>query len=587
MKYVVLILACTAVLSAVPFSLAQEAAKAPIYQPQGAPADPKVPAQWNRYHDHAAATKLLQALAQQHPDLCKLQSLGKSYGGREMWVLTVTNFKSGDHTDKPAFWIDGCIHANEIQASEVVLYTAWYLAETFGRQEYVTRLLNERAFYLMPIMSPDSRDAHMNEANTTHSPRTGQRPFDDDRDGLVNEDPAEDLNGDGNITQMRVRDPHGRHKPHPDYPHLMIEAKPDEKGEFTMLGTEGIDNDGDGEVNEDGAGYYDPNRDWAWSWQPKYVQYGAGHYPFSILENRMVADFIAAHPNIAGAQSYHNTGGMILRGPGNRSERYEAADTAVHVEIAKRGEQMLPGYRSLDTGRELYEVFGGETDWLFNFQGIFCFTNELWTAHNFFHKSSEGGSYFGKAEDQQLFNKYLLFGEGVVPWQEIDHPQYGRIEVGGLQKNWVRQPPSFMLEEECHRNMAFTLYHADQMPQVKVSDVKIEPLAGGLSQITATIVNEKLTPTHAVSDVKRKVTPPNIASIEGPNVKVLAGLQSDDMHLENAQEQKRHPERIKIASVKSMEPVYVRWIVSGEGPITVTIRSPKGGTNRREAAIQR
>ena len=237
----------------------------PVYQPAGAPADPKVPAQWNRYHDHAAATELLQALVKAHPDLCRLESLGNSYGNRDMWVLTVTNSKQGVEVEKPAFWIDGAIHANEIQATEVALYTAWYLAESFGKAEMITRLLNERAFYIMPMMSPDSRDAHMHEPNTTHSPRSGQRPVDDDRDGLVDEDKPDDLDGDGNITQMRIRDPNGRWKPHPDYPNVMIQAKPDEKGEFTLLGSEGFDNDGDGKVNEDGPGFYDPNRNWPWS----------------------------------------------------------------------------------------------------------------------------------------------------------------------------------------------------------------------------------------------------------------------------------------------------------------------------------
>jgi len=39
----------------------------------------------------------------------------------------------------------------------------------------------------------------------------------------------------------------------------MIRAIPGEKGEYEILGQEGIDNDGDGQVNEDGIGGYDPN----------------------------------------------------------------------------------------------------------------------------------------------------------------------------------------------------------------------------------------------------------------------------------------------------------------------------------------
>jgi hypothetical protein len=123
--------------------------------------------------------------------------LGKSYGDREMWLLTITNSKTGDDRSKPAFWIDGAIHANEIQGTQVTLYTAWYLLEMYGRHDAVTRLVDERTFYMVPMMSPDSRDAHMYEPNTTSSPRSGQRPVDDDRDGLVDEDGYDDLDGNG------------------------------------------------------------------------------------------------------------------------------------------------------------------------------------------------------------------------------------------------------------------------------------------------------------------------------------------------------------------------------------------------------
>ena len=200
----------------------------------------------------------------------------------------------------------------------------------------------------------------------------------------------DDLDGDGHITQMRVRDPNGRWKPHPDFPNLMIRCKDDEPGQYRMLGEEGYDNDGDGRVNEDGDGFYDPNRDWAWQWQPRYIQHGAYRYPFSVPENRAVADFVMDHANIAGAQSYHNSGGMILRGPGIRKRSCEPADVAVHDSIAKRGEQMLPSYKYLETSTGLYEVYGGEGEWLYAMQGIFTFCNELFPRFNFFRKPAEG-----------------------------------------------------------------------------------------------------------------------------------------------------------------------------------------------------
>jgi hypothetical protein len=463
-----------------------------------------------------------------------------------------------------------------------VLYTAWYLAESYGRSPQVTKLLDERVFYLMPIMSPDARDAHMAQPNTTHSPRSGLRPVDDDRDGRIDEDGADDLDGDGHITQMRVKDPNGRYKPHDDYPDLLVPVEGDERGSYTLLGVEGLDNDRDGRVNEDGDGFYDPNRDWAWNWQPDYVQNGAHRYPFSILENRMVADFIKAHSNIAGAQSYHNAGGMILHGPGAKDDRFEPADLAVYQLIGKRGEQLLPGYRLMNIAEDLYEVYGGEVDWLHEMQGVFTYTNELFTPFNFFRKPSEEG-FFGRQEDQRAFEKYLLLGDGVVKWHEVDHPQYGKVEVGGPKKNWLRQPPSFLLEEECHRNMAFTLYHADQMPLVKVQSIETKELGDGLMEVTATIVNERITPTHSAADVKNRITPPDMISIEGKDLKVVAGMYDNEQFFIRPEVQKRDPEKIKVPSIAGMRPVYVRWIVEGPGPYNVSIKSIKGGVDERKS----
>ncbi|MBI1367849.1 MAG: peptidase M14 [Planctomycetes bacterium] len=547
------------------------------YQPQGAPADPKVNVRWNMYHDYAAATQIMQSLAKAFPKQCQLISLGASYQKRQMWVMIITDPTTGADADKPAFWIDGGIHANEIQGTEAALYTAWYLLEMSDRSAFIGRLLRERTFYILPMMSPDSRDAHMHKPNDTHSPRSGQRPVDDDGDGLIDEDGPDDLDGDGNITQMRVRDPNGKFKPDDEYPQMMVRVKDGEKGQYTLLGEEGFDNDGDGKVNEDGDGYYDPNRDWPWLWAPSQEQPGAYRYPLSVPENRMVADFIAGHLNIAGAQSYHNAGGMILRGPTVKGDRYEPADLRVYDALGAKGELMLPGYRYIETATQLYETHGAELDWLYSMRGIVSFTNEMFTGFNFFRRASEG--FFGSREDQRAFNKLLLFGDGVVPWHEVDHPQYGRIEVGGFKKDWLRQPPSFMLEEECHRNMAFTLYQADEMPLVKVQSVTVRDMPGGVREVTAIIENTKLTPTRLAVDVRHHINPPDRVTISAEGLKVITALVSDNMFFERPTEQTRQPGVVKLESIGGNDVTYVRWLIEGKGPVTVTVQSIKGGAD--------
>ena len=273
----------------------------------GSPANPKVPVSWNRYNDYAAITEICKKLAKAYPDLVKLESMGKSHLGKELWVMTISDLKKGDPGRKPAMYIDGNIHSNEIQGSEFALYTAWYLAESFADTKHIQNLLEDKTFYIAPTINPDARDNFIHKANNANSPRSGMIPVDNDRDGEINEDGFDDLDGDGHI------------------------------GEYELLGYEGIDNDGDGDVNEDGEGFYDPNRDWAWNWQPNYIQSGAYKYPFSLPENRSISEFVMKHPNIAAGQSYHNNGGMILRGPGALEDlnTYNAQDVQVYDALGK------------------------------------------------------------------------------------------------------------------------------------------------------------------------------------------------------------------------------------------------------------
>jgi hypothetical protein len=555
--------------------VAQELTKSAL-KAMGAPNNPKVEIAWNRYYDHSGIGEICSKLAKAHPNLIQKSSIGTSVQGRELFLLTVTNFKKGDPENKPAMYIDGNIHSNEVQGSEVALYTAWYLAENYGAVEWITNLVDNKTFYIVPTINPDARDYYIHEGNTPHSPRSGMLPRDDDGDGLFDEDPMDDLDGDGHIVRMRRANPNGRWKAHSDDPRLMVQAEPDEKGDYDLLGWEGIDNDGDGRVNEDGPGYYDPNRNWAWDWQPSHIQGGSDQYPFSIPENRAVADFVMAHPNICGAQSYHNSGGMILRGPGTESDKtYSAGDQQIYDNIGKLGEEMLPGYDYLVLWKDLYSVYGGELDWFYGARGIYTFTNELWTSFDYFSKKDEGAGWFGRQNDTYKFDTLLLFGEGIVPWTEIDHPQFGKIEIGGVKKSWTRTAPSFMLEDMCHRNMAFTLFHAYHLPQVEFDDIIVTSLGNGLSQVDVTLVNNRMIPTRSDHEIKNKFTRPDWLMFEDADV--VAGFIVSDPLMNQTVEQKFNPERIHIDSVPPMSTVQVRWIVAGKARGDIIFDSVKGG----------
>lgn len=561
-----------------------------VYRALGGPTHPKVPAHWNRYYDYADATKLLKQIAKAHPELVKLQSLGKSYAKRDLWVVTITNRRDGIPTEhKPAMWIDGGLHANETQATEVVLYTIWYLAEMYAINPEIKRMVDERVFYLAPVMNPDARDSHFHEANTTDWPRGGMRPVDDDGDGLFDEDPPDDLDGDGHITILRVRDENGTHIPHPDFPRMMIGAPPGQKGTYRIVGLEGYDNDGDGKLNEDSHGYYDPNRLFPWLWQPEHIQLGGYRYPLAVPEIRAFADFMMDHPNIAGSQNYHNTGGLLIRGPAVATDHYQKADVRIFDRMAKHGERILPGYEYISQGDSLYESYGETVSWRYQMLGHIGFLNEVWGPFNYFG-TTDAGRIMPKKEIVHEFDKHLLFDEAFVDWHEVDHPQLGRVEVGGKKKNFGRQPPSFMLEEMCHRNMAFTLYHAEQMPKVAVQAIDVERLDGDLYQVTAIIENQRMIPSRTAVDVLRNISPPDVISIQaagekgdGKNVggfKVITALSDGSKLFANPMEHERDPANVKLQAIPGNGTKYVRWLVEGDGPFEVSVTSIKGGRHK-------
>ncbi|NVK53455.1 MAG: peptidase M14 [Flavobacteriaceae bacterium] len=545
-----------------------------IFRAAGSPHNPKVQISFNRYYTAEGLAALSKKIADAHPNLVQRKSIGKSAKGKDIWMLAITNYKKGNADRKPGFYVDGNIHSNEIQGGEICIYTAWYLTENFGDNDYITNMLNSRVFYIVPTINPDARNNYMKEPNTAHSPRSGMIALDDDRDGKFDEDGYDDIDGDGSITRMRRKSKHGNFIIDPKDPRKMIQVGPDDvvtTQRYEYLGSEGIDNDGDGRINEDTHGYYDPNRDWGWKWQPDYIQRGAYKYPFSLPETRAVADFVLAHPNIAGAQSFHNSGGMILRGPGAQEDiaTYNRQDIRIYDAIGRKGEKMLPGYRYLTVYKDLYSVFGGELDWFYGGRGIYTFTNEIFTSFAYYKKNNAGRN------QTYDFDKDLLMNDAFTPWKEFDHPTYGKIEVGGFKKNFGRATPGFMLEEEAHRNMAFTFYHAYHMPNITIDEIKEKKIGGGLKEITVTIKNDRLMPTHASQDLKYNITRPDFVSIKG--IKVIAGMIVTDADFNVTQEQKHNPAKMKVRNIPGNGVVKVRWIVKGSAKFTITVDSEKGG----------
>ncbi len=525
----------------------------------------KVEIPFNRYYKYAELEAWLKKIAAAYPDIVELVNIGKSGEGRDLWVAIVNSPKTGPHTSKPAMWIDGNVHGNEIQAGEAVLYSLWYLSKGYGHNEDLTRLLDTYSFYFLVSQNPDGREHWFLDVQDSSSSRSNRRPVDNDDDGAKDEDKPEDLDGDGSITQMWKEDPRGRWIRDRNDPRVFTRVADDEKGEWTLLGQEGIDSDGDGRINEDGPGGDDMNRNWPSDWQPDYVQRGAGEYPFSNPEPRAIGRFIMDHPNIAAVQSYHNAGGMILRGPGSsyRENIYPAQDRAVYDEIGKKGEDLLPYYKYMVIYRDLYTVYGGFVNWTAEGLGIFSFTNEMWNPGKYFQRDVADPD----SKKMWLFRDKLQFGQVFTPYKEFNHPQFGKILLGGLNKWSSRVTPTFMLEEECHRNFSFTMYNADQMPVVHFDRVQVDKgAADGSWVVTVELRNDKLMPTRSGIARQKGIGRNDLLTCQPPSggLVITAGYLAS--WIDTRMDPIRHePGRIQLeGGIPGRGGVIVRYYVTGK-----------------------
>jgi len=547
-------------------------------QPVGSP----VPATFNRLHTYEEISDLLKGYAAAYPKWTKLESLGKSLQGRDLWMITINNPATGPELSKPAMYIDGNIHANEVQGGETALYTVDYLLKNYGVLQRVTEMMDRSVFYVLPMVNPDGRALWFKGPSDADFPRTVMMPVDDDRDGKLDEDGPDDLDGDGYITTMRKKVPlgQGTHRLDPKDPRLLVQVQPGELGDYLMLGSEGIDNDGDGLVNEDSVGYVDPNRTWGYSWEPEYVQSGAGKYPFSIPETRSIALWALQHPNIAAVQSFHNNGQMILRGPGAKADPpYPPQDLKVYDLIGKEGEKLLPGYHYYISWKDLYTVHGATTDHFYGTMGVLAFTNEMYNPPADFDKNGEVTQ-----EELMKFNDLLTLGRQFVSWHPYNHPQYGSIEIGGFKRDVGRVPEGWALEDETHRNNAFVLFNAYHLPHLSIGDAVVKKMGDRLWKIEVPVLNDRGIPSMTAVAVNNKLHRKDVATITGG--KVISSGIVNDQYLDKIEVQTHRPDRLMVPGVDGVSTRILFFLVQGDGDVTVTYDSLKGGKLSKKIALK-
>src|SRR5439155_20492797 len=337
---------------------------------------------FDTFYKHDALTRLLLDYADAHPTLVSVQSIGKSYEGRDIWVASITNTATGADTDKPAFWADGNIHAGELTASTTCLSYLHQLVTGYGIDLQITQLLDTRAIYLCPRLNPDGAELALADRPRHIRSSTRRYPFEEEPvEGLT----IEDIDGDGRVLFMRIPDPHGAYKKCAADPRLMVPREPGEfGGEYFRVMPEGTLKRYDGlmiSVNKDLEGL-DLNRNFPTGWRQEFEQVGAGPYPASEPEVKAMVDFIVGHPNIGAAISYHTHSGVILRPTGTQcDDDMIPEDLRAYKRFSAPGEK-LTGYPAISIWHDFKyhpkEVISGTQDWIYEHLGALFWVVESW-----------------------------------------------------------------------------------------------------------------------------------------------------------------------------------------------------------------
>ncbi len=551
-----------------------------------------VPLRFDQYYTLDQVYEALRALNKAYPQLTTLETVGKSEEGRPLMAMTVNNPKTGAALGKPALYVDGNMHGNEIQGGDISLYLLDYLLGGHGKNPEITALVDKICIYVVPVVNVDGRFHFMADANSPNTNRSLRIPTDDDRDGLVDEDGPDDLDGDGNICTMRKKDPFGQFKTDPEDPRLMVRIKPGEKGEWTMLGDEGIDNDGDGQVNEDGEGYVDPNRNWGFDWAPPYVQGGSGEFPFSGVGLKALAEWTMTKTNIVFAWSYHNNGGMLLRGPSRKGlGEYPQQDVAVYDYLGKQGERIIPGYRYMISWKDLYTTYGDSGEWMTQTMGAYFYCAEVFQGASEAFKGVSERNEPGSPREEAVrdvfsedvsererikFNDNVVSGELYKPWKPFKHSEYGDVEIGGWVKLSSRLGAPFMIKDLVHRNAMAALFTAKHLPEVSLEVLEVKPLGGNLYRVRTRLSNPKAIPTMSYLAQKVNLYPKDTLTVGGAGAKVVAGGLLVDPYRDQAAYKKDRPE-IQFLAVPGFGKVEHQFLVEGKGEITLRYASRHGG----------
>lgn len=510
------------------------------------------------YSTYSEMTDRLQALESSHSDYVQLESLTETLGGKNVWLLTLS---SGDPSARPAIAVVGGAEGSHILGSELAVQFAEKLLNDTPADS-LESLLSRTTYYVVPRLNPDATEQFF--ADLRYERNANAKDTDTDRDGPVNEDGYEDLNGDGLITMMRVSDRTGDWRPHDDDPRVMVEADASEgeRGGWKLY-TEGRDNDRDEQFNEDGPGGVDLNMNFTFDYPA--FEPGAGAYMLSERENRALLDFLMENAwNTYAVVSFgpaNNLSEPVSFSPGGISQRVIDGWYREDTQLNAIASELYNEVTGLEGGKNVSGDPGDFFQWAyFHYGRLSLSTPGWWTSGE---ADNDQANFLAWADSQNL--------DAFVPWTEVSHPDFPNrtVEVGGVKPFMMHNPPYSAVDSLADKHTAFLAQLSTLQPSVEITNVEVEEAGENLTRVTVDLYNPGTLPTATRLGERTRWVRDVIAEIN------LDG----DLSLVSG-------ERLSnFDSIGSDASERLSWLVRGNGTFSLKAGAPNTGFTTIEQSI--
>jgi len=504
------------------------------------------------YSDFRTMSQKIDALSKAYPALCTVKSLVKTAGGKDIWVLTIG---TGDKDNKPAIAVTGGADGNHLLGKELALGVASSLLKESSTPE-IKALLDKITFYIFPDVNPDASEQFFSALKYERT--VNARSTDDDKDFTFDEDPYEDLNKDGYITLIRIKDPAGRYVESDEDKRIMIEAdlSKGETGGY-LLFTEGVDNDKDEKFNEDGPGGVNFNRNFTYNYQEFGIS--AGLYPVSEPETKAVADFLFSKFNVYAVFTFGLQDN--LGQPYKSSDRPNAdrritsimkSDEVINKLVSDKYHEITGAKGAPLSGT----APGNFMDWAYYHYGRYSFGTPAWWFPAEKGKNQEA-AYLKFAEKNKIKDTF-------IPWTEISHPDFPgkKAEIGGIKPFALLNPPADTLDALISKNYKFLAAIAAMHPELEFLDIKSENAGDNIFRITLNVHNKGIFSTCAeVGNINTFTRIMRISLDPAKGQTILSG--------EKVQ---------RINRLEGDSSAEFSWLITGKGLVKVTAGALNTGT---------